>query len=410
MESENSQVLRKLIDGRRQEIIGLAFCGNGLVSAAVDGNVTLWDIDKGEVKVTKDLKIAKLNAFALCNNTKRIFTGGSDGSLISLDTEGLREINSITISTGDITAIDCSPDAKWIAIGNRDKTISLWNQQTMTEVGRFYGHSARIASVRFSNDGLRLISASKDATVRLWDVERILFAGNNNSESDVAIRTALGELVDLSFHTNETTCASFSKSGNEILSASLDGYAVVWPSLPIPPAVRFSRSFFAAEINIPIFVDPNLIVSTPSAEDLDGCVVSFRLSPSQLVTERLSVTPDSDLEVISNSLRVRNRDGDFVEIGEVSEGEHELVISFKATATLPAVRKTVSRVAYTLLSATKDIMERELSLQIQNRHGKSANQIAEIMKIKLPKPLSKVSEGSESESNSGSRFGEMVTF
>lgn len=386
------QVLRKLIDGRRQPIIGLAFIENGLVSATMDGNVSIWDIERGEVKLTNDLGIAKLNAFALCETSGRLVLGGSDGSFKSVDTKELRELTSHVMSTGDITAIDCSTDSKWIAVGNSDKTISLWNQDKMTEIGRFYGHSATIASVQFSHDSLRLISASKDATVRVWDVERILLAGNSDLEADAATRTALGELVDLEYHIDETTSASFSKTGNEILSASLDGYAVIWPSLSIPPAVRFSRSLLVAEINKPVLVDANLVVSTPSTKDLDGCVITFRISPSESVKENLSILPDVDLEVRNSSILARKPTGEFVEIGEFSENEGELVLSFKSTATQPMVRKTASRIAYTLLSSKKDIVERELTLQIRSRDGRSANQSPEIMMVKILQPVIEDSE------------------
>jgi WD40 repeat protein len=57
-----------------------------------------------------------------------------------------------------------------LASGSFDKTIRLWNAETMKEISRLEGHTKVVNSVAFSPDSTRLFSGSGDMTVRIWDV------------------------------------------------------------------------------------------------------------------------------------------------------------------------------------------------------------------------------------------------
>ena len=72
------------------------------------------------------------------------------------------------------------------------------------------GHADKVGAVKFSPNGMYVLTGSGNTTIRLWDARS-------------------GELVRIfSGHTDEITCVSFSPDGKYIASASVDGTAMVW--------------------------------------------------------------------------------------------------------------------------------------------------------------------------------------
>ena len=52
-----------------------------------------------------------------------------------------------------------------------DKTVRLWDAETVAQQQAFKGHMEGVRSVAFSPNGQRLASASGNITVCLWDTE-----------------------------------------------------------------------------------------------------------------------------------------------------------------------------------------------------------------------------------------------
>jgi RNA polymerase sigma factor (sigma-70 family) len=63
-----------------------------------------------------------------------------------------------------------SPDGRFLAMGQDDGSVRLWEAATGKEYGRFRGHQAAVYAVAFSPDGKRLLSVSNDRTALVWDV------------------------------------------------------------------------------------------------------------------------------------------------------------------------------------------------------------------------------------------------
>jgi platelet-activating factor acetylhydrolase IB subunit alpha len=52
-----------------------------------------------------------------------------------------------------------------------DLTIKLWDTANdYRNVRTLHGHDHSISTVRFTQDGERLVSASRDKTIRVWEV------------------------------------------------------------------------------------------------------------------------------------------------------------------------------------------------------------------------------------------------
>ena len=116
------------------------------------------------------------------------------------------------------------------------------------------GHSAAIRSIAFSPDGNRIVTGSEDTSIRVWDAYRL-------SVSDDASR--LDELLNLSGHTRSVNGVRFTADGQDVISASGDGFAILWHGDPVAPAIRLSDQATSYEAG-GVRVDPELVVMEPT--------------------------------------------------------------------------------------------------------------------------------------------------
>ena len=71
---------------------------------------------------------------------------------------------------GSILAAAFSPDGKFLATGDSNGEVRLWQVAEAQPLLTYQGHTSWVFSVAWSPDGLTLASGSYDQTVRLWNV------------------------------------------------------------------------------------------------------------------------------------------------------------------------------------------------------------------------------------------------
>ena len=69
-----------------------------------------------------------------------------------------------------VWSVAYSPDGRYLASGNDDKTIKIWEVATGKQLRTLNGHSYRVNSVVYSPDGRYLASGSGDKTIKIWRV------------------------------------------------------------------------------------------------------------------------------------------------------------------------------------------------------------------------------------------------
>ncbi len=70
-----------------------------------------------------------------------------------------------------VSAVAFSPDGRWVASGETNGTMRLWEVSTGRTLWRQEGHTDAVKSLAFSPNGSTLASGAKDNTVRLWSVD-----------------------------------------------------------------------------------------------------------------------------------------------------------------------------------------------------------------------------------------------
>jgi len=87
----------------------------------------------------------------------------------------------------DVNAATYSPDGLLIASAVADKTVRLWDANTLEQLQpKLFSHMNSVSSVAISSDGRFLVSGSRDETVRRWNLEAIRSLHKNRSQSPLA--------------------------------------------------------------------------------------------------------------------------------------------------------------------------------------------------------------------------------
>ena len=264
----DEEVVRSFDGHDKLNITQLSFSPDGLLLAVagVDGLVTLWDPDTGELIRELKKHTDSIQSLAFTPDGKKLVTGGFDNQVFVWDVATGEQIWSLAGHRSRIYAVACSPDGKLIASASRDRLLYFWDADTgqrvqqaqfkkrthqtpggrrfksMTfssdsrkivagtqaseifvfdcetgmEEARYLGNCSNIGSIAFSPDGSRLVTGSTDHTIRIWDPK------------------TFEELRVLTGHSDYVDSLSFNSDGSKLYSASRDGTVRVWDATPPP--------------------------------------------------------------------------------------------------------------------------------------------------------------------------------
>ncbi|MFN0128849.1 MAG: WD40 repeat domain-containing protein, partial [Verrucomicrobiales bacterium] len=235
--------------------VAVAFGPDGMAASAGNDTVALWDPDSlatkwriplapaptaywiafspdgsrvyaaSEADVLTVLDAATGERLNSIGGLGRVLDGlavSPDGRLLALcqkvgeeklsvrSTDDLRELWQVPSLTERCAAF--SPDGKWIAAGERDGAVRLWEVATQGRVQlKLRGHVATVTGLGFHPDGSRLVSCSRDGQVKVWDWK------------------AEVELLTLPLPGNgQAWHVAWSPDGSTIAAAGDDGLVTVW--------------------------------------------------------------------------------------------------------------------------------------------------------------------------------------
>jgi len=145
------------------------------VSASWDNTLRLWDLQKGTttrrfVGHTKDVLSVTFSA-----DNRQIISGGRDKSLRIWNTIGeCKYASDAGVHTDWVSCVRYSPDpkVKLLVTASWDKTIKVWDPDSMTLRHTFVGHSNIINSIAVPPRGFYLASGGADGKAMLWNVQK----------------------------------------------------------------------------------------------------------------------------------------------------------------------------------------------------------------------------------------------
>lgn len=167
-----------LLTGHTSMVAALAFSPsrNTLASAAVHGNVRLWEFygKKPSERVSFQATLNEIHSLAYAPDKKTLASGSGslDGTVWLWDLMHPMPRVKATLEghTAPVDALAYSADAQLLATGSCDKTIRVWDLsgEEPAEHAVFKGHTDYLKALAFASDGKTLVSGGLDGTVRLW--------------------------------------------------------------------------------------------------------------------------------------------------------------------------------------------------------------------------------------------------
>jgi WD40 repeat protein/predicted Ser/Thr protein kinase len=205
-----------VLEGHTASVGDAHFGGRGdrVVTASADGTARLFEIDlladtartlavlehDGDVHRVRFGPGELLVATASRDRSAKLWTFDDAGALVA-------QPRVFDDHVGLVWAAELSPDARFLAIGARDRAVEVWPLAGGPPL-ILRGHNSDVFRVRFSNDGRRLFTGSHDGIVRVW-----------STDWQTVGRTLLGshtQILDL-------------EAGGDVLVAAGEGGVSVWP-------------------------------------------------------------------------------------------------------------------------------------------------------------------------------------
>jgi WD40 repeat protein/serine/threonine protein kinase len=242
--------------------------GKFIVTAGADGVGQVWNAQDGQPIGAPLRHESGLTTARFSPNGEQVVTGGFDKTARLWDArtgqplgEPLRREKIIgdALFTPDgksILTAEYEPDLSGI-FAKRDVSATLWDAKTGKLMGPFLSTGWGVARLRFSDDGLRLVSLSGLTTMELWetqavqpssfhvgfllkhseaainhaefspDGQRLVSAGNDRTARlwNVTTGEELGEPMR---QQNQVNWATFSPDGRQVATVNEDGLLIFW--------------------------------------------------------------------------------------------------------------------------------------------------------------------------------------
>lgn len=181
---------------------------------------------------------------------KSFISGSADKSIIIWDFETLKPLNTLVKHYGPVYALTYTNDGRHFLSGG-DNSIKIWKNDG-TFVKSLTGHSTAVWSIDISKDDKYIVSGSFDNNFRIWDIyagetlhifdidkKSILATAINPHNYFIACGTQDGTIVLFTFdnyeiihtfsaHGGNVYALDFSPDGKLLASAGRDGNIKIW--------------------------------------------------------------------------------------------------------------------------------------------------------------------------------------
>jgi WD40 repeat protein len=219
-----------------------------------------------------------------------IFASCSGDKTIKIwNAQSLKAIDTINCNSW-VTSIVISPDGSILASGFHDNTIKLWDTKNWQEITTLRGHKSHVWTIAFSSDGSLLASGSEDKTVKLWDIK-------NKKE----IATLWG-------HNSFVYSVAFNPEGTHLASGSRDKTIKIW-SVKFKKELATFKGHDKYVCEVEFTKDGSMLISG----DNDGCIKFWEMENLKQRTSSkfeqysiidLALSPDGTVMVSGGSQKV----------------------------------------------------------------------------------------------------------
>ncbi|KAF7693446.1 hypothetical protein HF521_008762 [Silurus meridionalis] len=137
--------------------------------------------DPGEIRLLRGHKLS-VTCLVITPDEKHIFSSSKDCSIIKWEVESGKKVQKIPGGrkgteerhvghTGHVLCMAISSDGKYLATGDMNKLIMIWEAATCKHLYKFTGHRDAVSGLAFRKGTHDLYSASHDRSIKVWNVD-----------------------------------------------------------------------------------------------------------------------------------------------------------------------------------------------------------------------------------------------
>uniref|UniRef100_A0A673IRD3 U3 small nucleolar RNA-interacting protein 2 n=1 Tax=Sinocyclocheilus rhinocerous TaxID=307959 RepID=A0A673IRD3_9TELE len=137
--------------------------------------------DPAEVRLLRGHKLS-VTCLVITPDEKYIFSASKDCSIIKWEVEGGKKVHKIAGGrkgtearhvghTAHILCMAISSDGKYLASGDMNKLIMIWDPVTCKHLYKLKGHRDAVSGLAFRRGTHTLYSASHDRSIKVWSVD-----------------------------------------------------------------------------------------------------------------------------------------------------------------------------------------------------------------------------------------------
>lgn len=276
--------------------------GKLAVSASVDGNLKIWDLERARIMHSIAAHQAPITRCAMTDNI--VASASQDGLLRVWEASRGSLLHNIVAHSETITAL-CYTGRR-ILTGAQDGSSKLWDVGRGNLVAALSHHPSAITAVALSGDGRRAVTASEDGSVNLWNVSLA-------TPSSSALPGEIAEPVNALF---------FSINSQQLLAATASGTVMVWNVDPCELVCVTRTPVYHGVVTRPLGVSKQFMLFAAGSSVYLHSLSSGELVSSFRCDAEVSCGTVSDL--VPDSLATAGAELPLVMVGDISGSVHTL--------------------------------------------------------------------------------------
>ena len=172
IEVESGETL-EILSGHEDWIQSLSFAGDSqaLFSAGNDGRVLQWN-NRYPIEATEVVRLPyALRSLTVSNQQQLLAIGGFSKEIVVWDLSAGKVRFRLTCDCRDQRCVRFSPDGMHILSGGRDGELRVWRTDNGEVIADFHEHVGRVQTASFSADGWQVTSAGEDRQLIRYDLQ-----------------------------------------------------------------------------------------------------------------------------------------------------------------------------------------------------------------------------------------------
>lgn len=180
-----------------------------LLVGTFEGTLYAFDITNGSARWSLEAGTS-ITAIEVSPDGRFIALGLLNGGIQIWDAASQEMRRTIDGHSERVNSLSFSPDSEKIASGGDDNLVYEWHAMSGELLHEYEGHNGFITAVEYSNNGQRIASGSDDTTVKIWNVGEV------------------SEAMTLTAHSSSVLSVVHGLDDDALVSASADGRVITW--------------------------------------------------------------------------------------------------------------------------------------------------------------------------------------